>query len=311
MRFAYAKHDNRLLPEVIAWLERMVATANPVFALLDGSMLEPARFKVLDGLLRDLEPALAGTPFEVYGQQGPQLWLIESIDPEQLSNLLRYTDGIPCLSFIVGRQSTLQLKGALAWLAKADTGEALPMHCRFADTRMLPSLLESLEPDQSGELARGVIEWAWVGREGRLQRREIAAADPMESPSHNKPFQLDAQQFGLLLQRAEPDMVFQMLADNMSDVLPDQSGDRVYERIARMLANARGYGVVDLPDLFQYVVVGFCTTDDFDRYPTLASTWGNTRGGRQRFGDLAKQWPEETWQALELQRHMTTEASVQ
>lgn len=298
MRFAYTPHKNAIEPQVIDWVERMISVDRKVLVLLDGSMMAARDMSYLKSRGFDFKPALAGSIFDEYGMQGPLIGMLIEPHLESLRVLLQRTDGIPGLSLISSSQSQAQLCERLIWLAKVDTEDGQSLHCRFADTRVLPSLLGLLRPEQHNHLAEVISEWAWIGRDATFEERRIRTTETQKRIADDEPFDLDAKQYERLLNEAEPDMVFQMLAEKMPDVVPEMPPHQTHVRLANMLSSARQYGLADFPDLFQYAVVGLVTQDDFDQNPVLAPTWARIKAGKGRFGELAVQWSEEIWNSL-------------
>lgn len=299
MRFAFTRHRSAIAPALSTWLAKVAAEGCEPYVLLDGSMFEAADLVRLRQGGIDFQPALAGSPLAIYGDQGPLVWPSGTATAADLGALLRRVDGVPGLSFIACRADREAMSARLIWLAMAHPDDGPPMHCRFADTRVLPSLLDRLTTDQRAVLAQEVAEWAWIARDATLLVKAFAPADAALSSAAKARFDLEAAQFDALLADAEPDMVFQMLDAKMPELIPDAPPHEVHARLARLLDAARSHGITDLPDLFQYAVVGLSTTDQFDQHPAVQKTWRLLKNKDGRFGELAEQWPAEVWQELE------------
>ena len=299
MRFAYLRHRSAITQELATWVAKMADGGYNTYALLDGSMFEQNDLEHLARRSVNFQPALAGSPLESYGSHGPLLCALGPDTTPGLNALLRRTDGIPGLSFIASRCDRTALSARLIWLAVAQTDDGPPMHCRFADTRVLPALLDSLRPDQRALLAKDVAEWTWIARDATLQAKAFPSAEAAAPSAENAPFDLDEKQFASLLTSVEPDMVFQMLDQKMPELIANAAPHDIHARLVRLLAAARSHGIADLPDLFQFSVVGLCTTDHFDQHPAVQETWRLLKTGDGRFSELAQQWPEEVWRALD------------
>jgi len=298
MRFAVSRHSETLPADWHALATRWHEAGQTPYAVLDGCMLAPVELASLVRAGLRFDPALAGSRFEAYGNQGPLICAVDFSNAHATRTLLRVTNGLPCLSLIGSTQSATTLRKTLIWLAEAHTEGAPPLHCRFADTRMLPGLLRSLTLTQQVTLAGSIAAWGWIDRDGSLQTSTLPAPESAHEIQDAAPFTLDAAQFAFMLTSAEPDMVFQMLVERLPELVPDSPPHLFYARLAQMISAAHGYGIEDLPDLFQYVVVGLSTQDRFDLHPALAPTWQQLKQGKARFGDLAEQWPDELWQLL-------------
>lgn len=299
MRFAYTAHNNAIKTEAVDWVERMISARSEVYTLLDGSMLSNRDLKYLERHGLYLRPALVGSLFEDYGLQGPLIGMLDTGNANILNAVLKRTDGIPCLSFIASPQSKAELCKRLIWLAKVDTEDGQSLHCRFADTRTLPSLLDLLNPEQHNKLAEAVSEWAWVSRDCRFATKSLHVVPKQEQIADNEALRLDNTQYARLIGEAEPDMVFQILTDEMPDALPDEPSHVIHQRLVHLLDAAHCHHILDFPDLFQYAVIGLGTCDDFDLHPEVQETWQQISEGK-RFQDLVRQWPDEIWDKLSI-----------
>lgn len=104
MRFAYAQHKSAIDETVFAWIEQMNAAGYEVHALLDGSMMSAGDLDYLGRHGLDFQPALAGSPFESYGLQGPLIRTLDASRADAQHALLRRTDGVPGLSFVASQK---------------------------------------------------------------------------------------------------------------------------------------------------------------------------------------------------------------
>lgn len=297
MRFACSQHHQSIRTQIEAWLDQSRGKGLAIYALLDGSMFTRWEIERLATASLHFRPALVGSPFESLELQGPLLWCMSETDPKKLAMLLRRTDGIPALSMIATAKPVERLSDVLVWLAVAHTQDEQQLHCRFADTRTLPSLLQCLNPDQLARLGETMNEWLWITRQGEIETRQFPD-QAKQAPQENDVFQLDTRQFAFMLTAAEADMVFQMLLEKMPDLIPDTPPHEIHARITSLLDTARGHGINDLPDLFQYTVVALSTRDDFDSHPVIQDSWERIRREGLSFSALAEQWPEAFWQAF-------------
>lgn len=298
MRFAYSSHGTAINQQIFVWLEQALDVGNQAYALLDGSMFKADDIRSLERLSVSIQLALANSPFESYGRQGPLLWPLETADSKALCALLRRADGIPALSFIATPPDAKPLNEVLLWLALSHAEDGQKLYCRFADTRTLPGLLDCLKPEQNVVLGTAIDEWAWIDRDATLQTKSFAPFTGMQLPVPEH-FCLDAAQFDLMLTRAEPDMVFQMLAEQMPEVLPDTAPHEIHARLTRLLSTARQRGIVDFPEFINYANIAFLTFDDFDQHPIMQDVWKKIEDAAGRFGELVEQCPDSVWQALQ------------
>lgn len=303
MRFAYSPCSLELRTALQRAHASDVAAGKHWLALLDGSMLDLKRLKALEekfGVRAD--ETLAGSPLGSFGRQGPLSVSLPSEASALIAALVQLCAGKPGLSFVRPRGDAAKTTTALRWLSLARTSDGAELHCRFADTRVTPSLLDVLSPVQRACVADGIERWTWPNRLGDdIESRALSAGqrDSEETPSLVRNFDLNDLQYAHILGAAEADMVFQMLAEQMPDLLPVLPAGQLHARIDRMLAAARARGLEDLPDLFQWTVIGLTTYDRFDTHPALATQWEPHDRAPRPFGDWARQWPEDIWLALE------------
>jgi len=308
MQFAYSPCSDALLEVMQKTHDEDEKTGQQWLALLDGSMLNAARLATFERQFATrASMVFDGTRLENFGRQGPLIFTLPPISNNAIKSLVRLCNAIPALSFVVPRQDAAQVEQALSWLAMACTDDGTELHCRFADTRITPHLLDALTPEQRAQVSAAIQCWSWPDRQGHdlASRAFVQTAHQPDGDSlFNQPFTLDTTQFAQVLHAAEADMVFQMLVERMPDLLPSQPGGQIHTRIARMLVAAHTRGLQDLPDLFQWVVIGLSTCDTFDQSPALTPVWQKYDPTTQSFGDCAQQWPEHVWHALGTAQHV-------
>lgn len=301
MQFAVSPHAGNLGDALRDWVASATTNATPVFAIVDGSMFES---HVLTSLMAANHPAIApvlsDTPLESYGVHGPLLCDVGEASLRLLGKLLRLSNQKPALSFVKPRADVATLRDALRWLAVAQTGEEVRLYCRYADTRVLPGLLEALNPPQRQVLAGAIEQWRWIARDGgALEDRIFPESPPEDTALPAGALQLDDSQYAGLLRHAEPDMVCQLLIERLPELLPAGLSGPVHRRIAAIVDRARTRGIDELNDLFQYAIVALSTYDDFAQHPCLRDAWEAYGKNGSSFGAFVESWPEDVWQELQ------------
>lgn len=279
-------------------------------ALVDASMLCD---KAIDRLLQRYgiraRWVLEGSTLQSFGRHGPVLLSVPPGDTRLLRDLVSLCQAKPALSFLSLRCDVDSLVAVLQWLAwvETDDGDA-PLYCRFADTRVTSSLLAVLQTHQRETLAAVLNCWCWPDRLGH--GLSCCKFDPgvAKVSAVDHPLRFDAQQFAQMLTMAEPDMVYQMLVEKMPDILPLDDHGATHLRLDRMIAAARSHGLEDLPDLFQFVVLGLSTFDEFHSSPILSARWGERVKQRLRFTDWVNDWPDEVWTAIDARQQTSARA---
>lgn len=289
---------------VTAWTR----SSAPPLALLDASMLEKKHIEALvERHSGRTHWVFDGSSLDSLGAVGPVLLSFPEHRDVQARELISLCRSRPALSFIWPQSHLNELVTTLQWLTWVETADGSdPMHCRFADTRVTPNLITALRSEQRERLARGVEKWCWPDRLGAEWRCESFENGATASNLLEQPLDLNAQQFSDMLVAAEPDMVFQMLQERMPDIVPQQDGGAIHERLLNLIAAARKHGLKDLPELFQFVVLGLTTFDEFHAAPALQPAWREWSLQKQRFADWVNGWPDALW--AELESHQTTKA---
>lgn len=155
---------------------------------------------------------------------------------QDMARLLRHCQGRPMISFV---QTTLEMSElASAWqdVKWVHTEDGQRFLLRLADTRVLSSLAQALQPHNWERICKPLQAWHFVDRFGVLQplRMPQAALDEGETPEPVDVFQINGKELALLLDAAQPDVLINTLSEQAPDVLPtgaDQA--KVYKWVRR------------------------------------------------------------------------------
>ena len=167
---------------------------------------------------------------------------------QEMAHLLRHCQGRPMLSFV---QTTLDMSDlAAAWhdVKWVRTDDGLRFLLRLADTRVLSSLADALQPHNWKRICKPLQAWQIVDRTGGLQPLTLPMGAPngAEEPKHDEPveaFQINDKELALLLDAAQPDVLINTLFEQVPDVLPtdaDQAKVHAWVRQACDLATVYG-----------------------------------------------------------------------
>jgi hypothetical protein len=251
-----------------------------------------------------LTSTLADTPLAAYGEAAPHLIPAPS-DAAKAAALLRALVQIdpcaPAYSWVQTRATADAPLTAFSYLALLQVDGDLPLHCRFADTRVLPELLRTLTPKQTAPVAAAITSWHWFDRHGDAQTWLAAATDngqPQMSEGETL-LELDARQFQKMLDASEPDTLFALLTETAPELIPAEQGGALYTQIAAHLDDANRLGVVQAPDRLQFVALCLSCRKQFFEHPALSPTWLAIREKKGSLSDLMEQWSEELWRELE------------
>lgn len=209
---------------------------------------------------------------------------------QEVARLLRHGEGRPMLSFV---QSSLEMRDLVAawqdvkWVHTEDSQRFL---WRLADTRVLSSLAQTLQPQNWARICKPLQAWHIVGREGDLQALEM----PKTSESLGA-FQINDKELALLLDAAQPDALINTLFEQIPDVLPtgaDQAKVHTWVRRACDLAGQRGLDATS--DQLALAAAACLTEGRMLDDPALPGLLARYQPGQASLSDeLAELLPEE------------------
>lgn len=277
MTFAYDAPDGTVDSDVLSWMQSEPSAT--YWALVDVALLGASTFKAAArrhhwGAIN----ALVNTPLEAFGEVAPHLIAINQgrdQRQEQIKQLLQLTTGTPALSWLRSAYPERALQMLFGYLGKAQIQERQnPVHLRFADTRILPGLLNILSANQQRRVIDIVQNWRWFNRGGAWQEWPIepasANAAEMDTASH---LHLSVSQFEHLLKNAEADGFFEMLTHQCPDLIPAQHRAGLHIRLRGLLLRATELEVCADEQRWQFVLLGMSHGDDFYRTEAFVSAW--------------------------------------
>ena len=270
------------------------------WALVDMALLDSA---AIDSMARDRgNNALAASPLAAFGEHAPHYFEMQAEGDEltrEVTTFVRRTGGAPAISWIQTAATLAELQQLAGYLSQVRIeGRRAPMHCRFADTRVLPHLLESLSPAQQRRVANVVAQWHWFGRRGAPVRWLIDSTNEI-SPDPDASLRLDIGQFRHMRRRSEADAIFKLLVEQTPILVPVEERGKFHAELSTILDTADGYAVTELEDRLQFVVLALSCGSDFHRLSCLDDTWRALKGAQARLSTRMATWDDAMWQQLE------------
>jgi hypothetical protein len=291
-------------------LELLAAMAQPLEArwlLIDPALLDGQRLKQLLTMTGwPTHNTLAGSPMEAFGDKAPQLVSLPG-DTEEAHAVVRRLIALnpvaSAFSLVTARADLSQLQQLFGYLAQARIDGDLQVHCRFADTRVLPHLLAALAAPQLARVSNEIEQWAWTDHLGQAASWSAkgVAADAV-APDVSPHLELDARQFSTMLDASEPDTVFSLLVDNTPELVPAQDLGDFRDRLSTILERATARRLAAPNDRWQFAVLALSCKDAFDDHPGLQATWQAVAKGATLV-DQMKLWDDELWAQLETRQH--------
>lgn len=293
--FAYDRPDAAQLGA----LEAAICESQPSWALLDMALLDA------DAVHRRMR-RFAWTTFNAYARSGlsafeeHSAWLV-ALEPDahaMVRALLEWTAGSSALSFLYGAADPARLQALAGYLGKAMVEDRKqPLHCRFADTRVLPALLAALQPAQTTRILAAIDDWGWVDREAAYLRWQ-PSVDAVHADTADC-LRLSAAQFRTVRAASDADAIFTLLLEQTPSLVPGEHRGRFHARLSGLLHTADSYRIRDIESRLQFVVLSLSCGDDFHRLPGLADTWAGVLAGDYRLVERMPLWDNELWDQLE------------
>jgi hypothetical protein len=319
MKYAQNLHKPELATTVQDWISTPVhGIGRAKWLLFDGAVLGAKSTKRLIRMIpgNPLQNIFFGTSLARYGFLSPHLVQITGGTGGRnwLRPALETMNGVPAVSLLDASADGETLRRCLSWLGQTRTDDGMDLYCRFADTRVTPSLMRTLVEDQLATLGQCIHEWRIVDRHGGLDTvhvRDLAKTTEARIFDVTEQLRLSDKQFSMMMKAAEADEIFQMLCEGASDLVPDENPGDFHFRLSSLVAAAHGCGLEKCKDIYQFIVIALATSDQFFRASELDGSWARMRMGMDDFGSVVTSWPDETWNALiSIRAANSTELSV-
>jgi hypothetical protein len=303
LHFACDPPAEGALDHLLEWMQLSTA---PCLALIDMALLDPQqRAEILQN--RQLSPvnAYATTSLAAYGEYAPHL-LTLSNDPQQraaeAAQLIQLMGIAPALSWIRSDGPVLALQQLFAYLGKVQVeGRPRPAHCRCADVRILPSLLDDFAPTQQLRIAEVIEAWSWIDRDGLWRSWECKPhSHPGIAPDSRPYLHLSAQQIARLSGRAEPDCIYVQLMEQRPHTVADMPRAQLHKRLQGCLRTATELHLVCAKDRYEFVRLCLDFGDNFYRSELLQPTWASIRDNGSELRTLMSDWPKDLWEILRI-----------
>lgn len=163
----------------------------------------------------------------------------------QLLSLARHCAGRPMLSVVASAKNAEELKLNWQKCARVVTDDGQKMLLRFADTRVLPALPETLRQEFWAALTQELIGWWYIDRAGALMSAPIATTGAVPA------FPIVIGRHGLrkMLERNEPDAVIDRICAQTPEILPKSNKAAFFQRMRDVCDFAREREVEAFPDV--------------------------------------------------------------
>ena len=249
MYCACSSPDSRLLAEALVSSFHDLSTSDRslrLFAIVDAGfdsrLARRVRREALSiGQDSDLADMQEHLPFVLPLDGAPTV--------EQLAALQLETKGLPMLSFVATAISAEVLVRELRRFLIARTEDDARWPVRFADTRILPVLLQGLTCDPTKrDVPATLVAWWWPGRDGRLEAFLNVAVSSRANASENAELALSDLQFARMMSAAQADAVLAKLHRACPELLDRHVPHENHARVsaALELLDARRFDSAEL-----------------------------------------------------------------
>lgn len=294
--------------DVQALADSVMSKPGSKWLLVDLALIVPTKSnRLAKSLGWHSTAAFLDSCLDAFGENGPQLISIPDLSESDWGQALQQwvaLDPTGAGLSIIGSLSALtEVSWALRYLALATVGDDLTLHCRCADARVLTHLLPILTAPQAAKLVPTIDTWWWwdaQGRVGSWTPDQAGALPPGSVTSISSDhLQLSNTQYAEMMDRSEPDIIFSLLMDKTSELVPETGRGDFRAVIQRILEVATQYAVTQTPDRLQFVVLSLATGESFHQHPALKAMWQRIREHGASLSKEMNAWSDELWADLD------------
>lgn len=249
--------------------------------------------------------AFDGSALSSFGMSGPHLHeLGEQASKSLVETLAKWVAIEPTaagLSVVCSNSPLDAVRAALAYLAMTTVEGDLRLHCRCADARVLTNLLPLLTDAQARRVSHAIRSWWWLGATGSIEHWSGSAFDGaggggMDTKDH---LHLSDSQFKKMMDNSEPDIMFALLLDKTSELVPETLRGEFRARLQRILGKASSLYVKQPSDRLQFVVLSLASGENFHVHPGLQPTWRNIRERGASLKQEMASWSDDLWAEID------------
>jgi hypothetical protein len=237
---------------ILAWLSSFELEAFNIYALIDHSF-DPRLIKKLKNKIRWVS---------LYQDEGadidisPILCHLEERGhiEKQIDLLLQATNGQPMLSFWL---SALEPEAVYSHFASYTDVSILPEKIsymlRYADTRILPNLLDAIQDEQRAHFMGAFYSGIYFNRAAEMV--ELKGGDQLKP--NDSPLCITEQQFTQMLDFSQPDQIIQQFRKLGITAELKMSESQIYALVKQFCSEAHTAGITDFAELKAYCIEQF------------------------------------------------------
>lgn len=233
--------------------------------------------------LSDLSPCLIGL-----ADTGDREWA--------LADLLADCSGRPMLSFLTSALSLDALTLHFRQLVQITTEDELSWPLRFADTRIIPSLLEVLNTDQRTALLQPIEGWWIVSRSGEIGALSTCVNGDSTAKWPERGLVLTDDQFARLVADSEADGLINTLSMAAPEALADRLPAEVFATVSRHCALSDRYGLSGSENRLRLALLALTLPEGATESPAMREIL-HRAGEGEPLAALIEAQPDDFWEA--------------
>jgi len=311
MYFANNAADEKFCSSVIqAFLK--ASDANPslrMHALVDAAFDEEGFAALARTFISTGVPVYADTLYSGGAEIGPHLLEIKTTSAraaqDEISALLALCGSRPMFSLWITTLGPEELAAQWSPFVSARLEDGSSYILRFADTRILHSLITVLTAAQYAHFVPGTTQIWMLARGGQYIATE---SQPEEDHARFNQLVLDQAQFNTLMDKAEPDGIIDMLNESDAEAYATVNGADLHSFVSAQVERARTYHITQTPDLVTYCELAWTMGPAFDQDEAVNTALLQVTPTK-RLSEVLQLVSAKVWERLEVQ-HQTDTANA-
>lgn len=240
------------------------------------------------------EPAVAAAR-----QVAPLLFALPGLGDPRCQRLLSWLADhgsfTGSLLFLWSELPAAALHARLAHRTNARLHDGEEVVLRYFDARVFEALLPVLTPAQRAAWLEPARCWWYVDRAGLLQGCDGSPGMPQAHDPLNPALQLDATQFGALLDGTEPDQVAYLLRQRVPEPFLRVEPPARHAFVLRQMQQARGaWQLASTQDFALYCALALLRGEDFALTPKWQRALQRVKAGELTLAQATRQVEDET-----------------
>lgn len=176
----------------------------------------------------------------------------------------------------------------------ARTEDSLEWPVRWADTRVLPTLIAALTPSERNHFMAPIHTWSCLGRTGEMLEW-TGNGSPNPAPADFDCWPLDDERFSHLVAEAEADALIRKLHETQPDLFDGWEPALVHASVKKSLALANRYSLEAAGSRQHFAMLALLLNDQFAEHPAMQAALHKSREGADYAAEISA-LPAEFWQ---------------